>query len=147
MGRCNGSKSVHAIQLQAFAVDGNGDGRRDIWNTLPDVFASTANYLHKSGWNEDERWGRQVKLPKGFPKSMTGLETTKSLSEWSRLGITLRDGQPLPVTADVRASVVVPDGLSGPAYLAYDNYRVIMKWNKSTYFATSVGLLADQIAQ
>ena len=130
-----------------FAVDGNNDGKRDIWRSLPDVFASTANYLSKSGWNEDERWGRPVKLPQGFPKNLTGLETRKSLAEWKGMGITLPDGGEIPVTSGITASIVVPDGTGGPAFLAYDNYRVIMKWNKSTYFATSVGTLADQIAR
>jgi membrane-bound lytic murein transglycosylase B len=142
-----GQNQFMPSSFHAFAVDGNNDGRRDIWNSLPDVFSSTANYLHKSGWDPDERWGRAVRLPKAFPKALSGLETRKSLSEWSRLGITDQNGDPLPHSADITASVVTPDGLSGPAYLAYDNYRVIMKWNKSKYFATSVGLLADQIAQ
>ena len=129
-----------------FAVDGNGDGRRDIWNSLPDVFASTANYLSKSGWKSDQIWGRRVKLPENFPSSLTGKETSKSLAQWSHMGITLPDGSAIPVIQGIQASVIVPDGVGGPAFLTYDNYRVIMKWNKSTYFATSVGILADEIA-
>lgn len=130
-----------------FAVDGNGDNRRDIWTSLPDVFASTANYLSKSGWKEDERWGREVKVPSYFNTDLAGLDTRKSLSEWSRLGVTLPNGVDLPAFDGMQGSIVQPDGVSGPSYLVYDNYRVIMRWNKSTYFATSVGLLADQIAR
>lgn len=130
-----------------FAVDGNNDGRRDIWTSLPDVFASTANYLSKSGWIEDEKWGRAVRLPQGFPKSLTGTDTQKSLSAWKNMGITLSNGEPLPTQPNLQASIVTPDGLGGPAFLVYNNYRVILKWNRSTYFATSVGLLADAIAQ
>lgn len=129
----------------AFAVDGNNDGRRDIWNTLPDVFASTANYLHKSGWEADQRWGRRVQLPEGFSVAQLGLETKKTIAQWSSMGVRLPDGEALPM-ADIKASIIRPDKNSGPAFMVYDNYRVIMKWNKSVYFATSVGLLADAIA-
>lgn len=142
-----GQNQFMPSSFHAYAVDGNGDGRRDIWTSLPDVFASTANYLGKSGWKFDERWGRAVKLPAGFPKSDVGLDTRLSLADWRRKGVTLPDGSALPVVDGMTASVVVPDGIGGAAYLVYDNYRVIMKWNKSTYFATSVGLLADRIAQ
>ncbi|MDB2682732.1 lytic murein transglycosylase [Alphaproteobacteria bacterium] len=142
-----GQNQFMPSSFHAYAVDGNGDGRRDIWTSLPDVFASTANYLSSSGWKGDEKWGREVKLPAGFSKSLTGLEIKKPLEQWSKLGVTLPNGQALPAGSDIQASIVTPDGLGGSAYLAYSNYRTIMKWNKSTYFATSVGLLADQIAQ
>ncbi|MCC6597429.1 MAG: lytic murein transglycosylase [Alphaproteobacteria bacterium] len=143
-----GQNQFMPSSFHAFAVDGNGDGRRDIWTTLPDVFASTANYLSKSGWKEEERWGRKVTLPQGFPKSLTGLETRKTLAQWKGMGVKSADGTPLPETQEpMTVSIVTPDGTNGPAYLVYGNYRVIMKWNKSTYFATSVGLLADSIAR
>jgi membrane-bound lytic murein transglycosylase B len=132
----------------SFAVDGNGDGRRNIWTSLPDVFASTANYLSKSGWNGDQRWGREVKRPQGFPESLANKETVKSVQEWANMGFTQVNGQPLPVAVPgMRASIITPDDENGPAYMIYDNYRVIMKWNKSVYFATSVGILADAIVQ
>jgi membrane-bound lytic murein transglycosylase B len=142
-----GQNQFMPSSFKRFAVDGDNDGRRDIWTTLPDVFSSTANYLSKSGWREDQRWGREVSLPQGFPKSLTGLEQTRTLKEWRGMGVTLPGNHPLPITDEMRGSIVTPDGIGGPAYLVYDNYRVIMKWNKSTYFATSVGLLADQIAR
>ncbi len=142
-----GQNQFMPSSFKAYAVDGNGDGRRDIWTTLTDVFASTANYLRQSGWDDKQRWGREVSLPEKFPKNLAGLDNKKPLSEWNSLGITLPDSQPLPVSEDVKASIVLPDGINGPAFLVYDNYRVIMKWNKSVYFATSVGLLADRIAQ
>ncbi len=132
--------------FRSFAQDGNGDGRKDIWSSLPDVFASTANYLSRSGWKDGERWGRAVKLPKGFTESMSGLEKGRTLAEWRAAGVTLPDGQALPVVEGMKAYVIIPDGVAGPAYLVYDNYRTIMKWNRSTYFATSVGLIADAIA-
>lgn len=142
-----GQNQFMPSSFHAYAVDGNGDGKRDIWTSLPDVFASTANYLSKSGWKEDQRWGRRVSVPKGFPKSLTGRKVKKTLSEWKGMGVTLPGGGALPSSPNLKASLIAPDGLSGPTFLAYENFNVIMKWNKSTYFATSVGLLADAIAQ
>ncbi|NCC23432.1 MAG: lytic murein transglycosylase [Alphaproteobacteria bacterium] len=129
-----------------FAVDFDGDGHKDIWNTYADVFGSTANYLARNGWNPDERWGRAVALPKSFPASLTGTDVRKPLEEWKNLGVTLPGGAPIPVVGGMRASIVAPDGIGGPAFLVYDNYRVFLSWNRSTYFATAVGLLADSIA-
>lgn len=142
-----GQNQFMPSSFNAYAVDGNGDGKRDIWTSLPDVFASSANYLSRHGWQEDQRWGRRVTLPSGFSKSLADLDVKKTLSEWARLGVTLPTGGSIPTSPDMPASIVAPDGLNGPAFLVYDNYRVIMRWNKSTYFATSVGLLADSIAQ
>lgn len=130
----------------SFAVDYTGDGNKDIWNTKADVFASTANYLSRSGWKGDERWGREVRVPNSLPESMTGRDNFRGLAVWKGMGVTLPDGAPIPVIAGMKGAIVRPDGATGPAYLVYQNYNVIMKWNKSTYFATSVGLLADAIA-
>lgn len=141
-----GQNQFMPSSFNSYAVDGNGDGKRNIWTSLPDVFASSANYLSSHGWKEDERWGRAVQLPEGFPKSLSDLDIKKSLQAWDNMGVRLPDGSPLPKVAGMTASIVTPDGIGGPAYLAYDNYRVIMRWNKSTYFATSVGILADAIA-
>lgn len=130
-----------------FAVDYNGDGKRDIWYSEGDVFASIANYLSQSGWKKGERWGRQVSLPKkGIDPLLMGLEVRKPLSFWANLGIMAADGQPLPDVAGMEASLVQPDDKDKrQAYLVYDNFRVLMKWNRSKYFATSVGLLADRM--
>jgi membrane-bound lytic murein transglycosylase B len=130
-----------------FAIDGNGDGKRDIWTSLPDVFSSTANYLSQSGWKGDERWGRRVILPKDFDNSYVGLRVKHDLKIWDNKGVRLLDGKNIPVVEGMTASIVAPDGIGGLTYLVYDNYHVIMKWNKSTYFASCVGLLADQIVQ
>lgn len=145
-----GQNQFMPSSFERYAVDGDGDGRRDIWGTLSDVFASSANYLHKNGWKPGERWGREVNLPKGFDTSLAAEyikdTTVKPLSEWRKMGVTLPNGQPIPVVHGMKGSIVTPDGIGGPAYLVYNNTRTIMKWNNSTYFATSVGLLADQIA-
>ncbi len=142
-----GQNQFMPSSFHAFAVDGNDDGKRDIWTSLPDVFASTANYLSKSGWIEDEKWGRRIRIPAHFTKDMIGIKIKHDLKTWKKMGVTLPDGSDIPIIEGMKASVVAPDGPKGEAYLAYNNYDVIMKWNKSTYFATSVGLLADKIAQ
>ena len=142
-----GQNQFMPSSFHSFAVDGNGDGKRDIWGSLPDVFASTANYLSRSGWREDQKWGREIKLPQGFPENLAGRENKRTLAQWKNMGITLPTGAPIPIVDGMKAAVVMPDGINGPAFLAYDNFDVIMKWNRSTYFATSVGLLADAIAQ
>ena len=129
----------------AYAQDYNKDGRKDIWNTQADVFASAANYLAQSGWRGDERWGRQV-LIGDLDETYIDRDNKRSLKEWSRLGISQLNGSPLPQVTNMQAGLVAPDGINGPKYLTYNNYDVIMKWNRSTYFATSVGLLADSIA-
>ncbi len=142
-----------------FAVDYNGDGRRDIWHTSADVFASAANYLSRSGWRSDQTWGRQVKLPPGFASRVAGLmpkkrpkgcralkrlSVRKRLSQWQKLGVRRADGGDLP-KRDLRASLILPEGPEGRAYLVYRNFRTTLKWNCSIFFATAVGLLADRI--
>ena len=127
-----------------YAVDHDGDGKRDIWGTQEDVFASAANYLVQAGWRNGETWGRQVQLPAGFDQELADLKVKKTLAEWQALGLRRADGSDLPQAA-MSGSVVQPGGEGGPAYLVYDNYRTIMRWNRSLYFATSVGLLADRI--
>ena len=129
-----------------FATDYNGDGRKDIWKTQSDVFASIANYLSKSGWNDNETWGREVRLPSGFNQKLAGRKIKKPLSEWARMGVTRADGSALP-DADVMASIVYPGKDGEESYITYKNYDVIMKWNRSTYFATAVGTLADAIGR
>ena len=122
----------------------DGDNRRDIWTTKADVFASAANYLARSGWRDDQTWGRKVSLPAGFDMSLADLKLIKRLSEWQSLGVRRADGSDLP-KRDLEASLVLPGGAGGPAYIIYGNYRAILKWNRSNYFAVSVGHLADLI--
>lgn len=129
-----------------FAVDYDGNGRRDIWNSEADIFASAANYLAQSGWDDSITWGRRVTVPSTFDLDQADLEIRNPLSHWSSVGIRRENGSPLP-DASLEASLVVPEGVSGPAFLVYENFRVIMKWNRSTFFATSVGLLSDRIGQ
>ena len=129
----------------AHAVDYDGDGRRDIWTTRPDVFASAANYLAKSGWRADQTWGREVKLPRDFDFALADLKVRKPIGGWQALGVRQPDGGDLP-TRQFSASIVLPEkGKMSPAYLVYSNYRTTLRWNRSTYFALAVGLLSDGI--
>jgi len=141
-----------------YAVDGDGDGKKDIWGNSADVFSSMANYLKKEGWNDNLTWGRQVKLPEDFdianaiPKN-TGsrknwlkawAKTERSLADWQALGVRRMDGRDLP-NVNITAALVFPDDANGRAYLAYDNYKSLMHWNLSYYFVSSVGHLSDRI--
>ncbi len=126
-----------------YAVDGDGDDRADIWNSLPDVFHSAANFISQSGWRGDERWGREVLLPEGFDYSLVGTRNLKPLSEWREMGLRAVSGDPIPV-ADMRAAVALPAGAAGPAFLTYNNFRVTMLYNPSVFYAITVGYLADR---
>jgi membrane-bound lytic murein transglycosylase B len=128
-----------------FAVDFSGDGRRDIWTDQADVFASIANYLHNFQWDPNQSWGRAVRLPPGLDPNLIDWKSSKPVAAWQSLGIRNADGSDVPASAAPLA-LVASDGVTGPAYLVSSNFTVIMKWNRSTYFATSVGLLADRIA-
>ena len=128
-----------------YARDGNDDGKIDLWGAKEDVFASAANYLSTVGWNADERWGREITLPKDFDKELEGRDIRKPISEWQKVGVRMPNGGDLP-KADMDASIVIVNDGEGPAYMVYNNFHTIMHWNRSTYFAIAVGTLADAIA-
>ncbi len=140
MGQCQFMPST----FLSYAVDFDGDGRRDIWNNRADVLGSIANYLSRLGWHGNENWGRQVLVSGAVDTRMAGLDTRRSVAEWARLGIRPAQGGQF-TGREPDASLVMPDGPGGTALLVYDNFRAIMRWNKSTYFATAVGMLADSI--
>ena len=130
---------------EAYAVDFDGDGRIDLWNSVPDVLASAANYLASSGWRGDQTWGREVWLPIGFDYAQTGLERPRSLAEWHRLGVRSADGSALP-SVDRQGAIVLPGGADGgPAILVYPNFRAIIAWNRSILYAVAVGSLANRM--
>jgi len=141
-----GQSQFMPSSFHAFAIDHDGDGHKDIWTSLPDVFGSIANYLSGSGWRNDVTWGREVRLPEGFDTRVVESKTKKRLSEWQALGIRKVDGGDLP-SRDLSAMIVMVTRKSGsPRYfLAYHNFDVILKWNRSTYFALAVGTLADAL--
>ncbi|MFU8831994.1 MAG: lytic murein transglycosylase [Wenzhouxiangella sp.] len=129
----------------AHAVDGDGDGRIDLWHSPADALASGANLLASLGWNRGQRWGREVSLAADFPFEKSGIEQPRALVDWAELGVRRADGAALPV-ADLSARLLLPMGHAGPAFLVYDNFDVLLGWNRSSSFAIAVGHLADRIA-
>ncbi len=127
-----------------YAVDGDGDSRVDLWNSIPDAMTSAANFLAGLGWKTGLRWGREVVLPENFTYKEVGIQNRRPLNEWRELGIVTAFGGPIP-QADVQAALLVPAGHQGPAFLVYDNFDVIMEWNRSEFYALAVGYLADRI--
>ena len=128
----------------AYALDADGDGRRDIWGSMADVIASTANFLARSGWQADQPWGVEVRLPAGFDSGRADPELRQSSSRWADEGVTGIDGAPLPPLAD--AAILLPAGARGPAFLVGANFRAILRYNNSTSYALAVGLLAQAVA-
>lgn len=127
-----------------FATDFTGDGKKDLWNESADALASGANYLSKSGWDGKMTWGREVRLPKDFSPGLIGADAVKTIAEWQALGVTRVNGRKLP-GRDSKGYIVQLDGEKHRAFLVYNNYKAIMKWNRSDNFATTVGILADSI--
>ncbi len=127
-----------------YAVDGDHDGHINLWKSKRDALASAANFLANLGWQRGDRWGREVLLPAGFPYDQTGLQHRQPLAHWTALGVTRTDKRRLPDLA-IDGAILLPAGHAGPAFLVYDNFNVIMKWNRSEFYAISVGLLADRL--
>ena len=140
MGQCQFMPS----NFRRLAVDGDGDGRRDIWGTPADVFASIARFLSAHGWHDDQTWGREVRLEPGFDHRLASPDTRMRLSRWQALGARRSDGTDLP-SRDLWASLLTPEGRGGPAYLVYENFDVLLRWNRSNHFALAVGYLADRL--
>ncbi len=129
----------------AHATDGDGDGRANLWQSTADALSSAARFVASMGWLPGYRWGREVLLPPGFDYSLAGSDRPQSLSAWRELGLASVTGAPIPV-AELDAALIVPAGSDGPAFLVYRNFDVIMRWNRSEFFALSIGHLADRIA-
>jgi len=127
-----------------YARDGDGDGRVDLWGSIPDALTSAANFLEQLGWQRELRWGREVRLPADYHYQDLGLNNRLALDHWRETGLHSATGAALP-RADVDAALLVPAGHHGPAFLVYDNFDVIMRWNRSEFYALSVGYLADRI--
>lgn len=128
-----------------YAADFDGDGHHDIWNNPADVFASVANYLDSLGWNDREGWGRAVQVPESFSHTRDDIKSTKTLAQWQKLGVRNADGSDLPDASIAASLVLVGKDDAAQPYLIYDNYKSLLKWNRSRYFATAVGTLADAI--
>ena len=129
---------------QRIAVDGDGDGRRDLVGSIPDALASTANYLKKAGWRTGEPWGYEVKLPAGFDASLAGRKNKRPLSDWIARGVTRVDGAPL-ASSDARSAVILPAGRTGPAFVVFRNYDAIYSYNAAESYALAIATLADRL--
>jgi len=127
----------------AYAVDADGDGRRDIWGSMADVTASTANFLRGSGWQAGQPWVVEVQLPPGFDAGRADETLRQSAAQWAADGVRAVDGAPLPELAD--AAILLPAGVRGPAFLVGPNFRAILRYNNSTSYALAVGLLAQRL--
>ena len=147
MGQCQ----FMPTSFMAYAADGDADGKKDIWNNVSDVFASTANYLKRHGWQTGQQWGQRVVLSQILPQiklSQRGLSSRKPISEWAAMGVvTSSEKNPLPSDKARIARLYIPDGPSGKAFLVYQNFDTVLDWNRSSYFAYSVLALADEIAK
>lgn len=133
----------------AYAVDEDGDGRRDIWRSKADIFASIANYLAKHGWNDRQTWGRAVSVPQSLRERWSSLAKGKEsrargLQDWADAGVRRSDGGALPAP-NPSTRLVAPDGAKGDMFATYANYRRIMKYNPSHLYALAIGILSDRI--
>ncbi|MEM7098874.1 MAG: lytic murein transglycosylase [Pseudomonadota bacterium] len=128
-----------------YAKDANNDGRADLHGSVADAMYSASDYLTGIGWLPGFRWGREVLLPDEFNYELTGSDNWQPLKTWAELGVTDTAGNVMP-SLDLDSAVLVPSGRHGPAFIVYPNFKVIMKWNRSEFYALSVGRLADRIA-
>ena len=129
---------------QRIAVDGDGDGRRDLVASIPDALASTANYLKLAGWRTGEPWGYEVKLPSGFDAALAGRKNKHPLSDWIARGVTRIDGSSIPA-ADTQAGVLLPSGANGPAFLVFRNFDAIYSYNAAESYALAIATLSDRL--
>jgi lytic murein transglycosylase len=130
--------------FKRYAVDFDGDGKRDVVNSIPDVIASTANNLRRTGWQPGETWGYEVRLPENFDHLLADRSIRKTLAEWERLGVRRVGGKEFPRPTD-QGYLLLPAGARGPVFLVIGNFRVIMRYNPSEAYALAVGHLADRI--
>ncbi|MEM6847539.1 MAG: lytic murein transglycosylase [Pseudomonadota bacterium] len=142
-GAAMGHTQFIPTSWQAYAADYDGDGKRDIWRSIPDALASTANYLKKHGWRYQQTWGYEVSLPRNFNHKLAD-DRTRSLSEWSRLGVKRTNDRPWPRPND-KAYLKYMAGATGPAFLILPNFNVIKRYNNADAYALGVGHLADRI--
>ncbi len=130
--------------FKRYAVDFDGDGRRDVVDSIPDVIASTANNLKKDGWVPDQPWGYEVALPSGFDYLLVDRERQFTVGEWESFGLRRPEGRPFP-DRDNRAFLLLPAGVQGPAFLLTSNFDVLMKYNPAEAYVLAVGHLADRL--
>jgi lytic murein transglycosylase len=143
-GELGQTQFLASIYMQ-YAVDYDGDGRRNLISSVPDVIASTANYLVHLGWKRDQPWLQEVRVPASLPWDQADLAIQHPRSKWAAWGVTLPDGRPLTADA-LPASLVLPMGRFGPAFLAYPNFQVYLQWNQSLNYCLTVAYLGTRLA-
>lgn len=131
--------------FRAYAVDGDGDGRIDVWHSLPDAMYSAANYLTRAGWHVNEPVAIEVRLPENFDWRQARVSHRLPVAEWAALGVKAADAATLPEIVG-RAAIVLPQGWQGPAFMVFDNFDVVMKWNRSVNYGLAVAQLSHQLA-
>jgi lytic murein transglycosylase len=140
-----GQTQMMPSEYNQYGVDFDGNGRRDLIHSTADVLASTANYLHGLGWKHGEPWLTEVRVPANLPWAQADLAIALPRSKWASYGVTFADGRPLPADS-LPASLLLPMGRSGPAFLAYQNFQVYLQWNNSLVYSTTAAYLATRIA-
>jgi lytic murein transglycosylase len=140
-----GQTQMMPSEYYQYAVDYDGDGARNLLRSAPDVLASTANYLVGLGWRRGEPWLSEVRVPANLPWQQADLDIKLPRAKWAAYGVTLADGRPLPAD-DLPASLLLPMGRFGPAFLAYDNFRIYLQWNNALVYSTTAAYLATRIA-
>jgi membrane-bound lytic murein transglycosylase B len=139
-----GNVQFMPTNVTRYAIDADGDGKLGLWNSKLDTFSSASNFLQHIGWRRGERWGREVVIPINFDYELSGLKTKKTVQDWSALGLKDATNEPLP-DSNMKASLLLPMGHLGPAFLIYHNFFVILNWNRSILYALSVGRLSDRL--
>jgi lytic murein transglycosylase len=129
--------------FQRLAVDGDGDGRRDIMASVPDAVHSTANFLKKAGWVNGLPWGYEVRLPQGFNTGLAGRKAKRALSSWAAMGVTRLDGRPLQ--GDYAAGIIIPAGVNGPAFIVTRNFDAVYSYNAAESYGLAIALLGDRL--
>ncbi len=140
-----GQTQMMPSEYNQYGVDHDGDGRRDLIHSVPDVLESTANYLAGLGWRRGEPWLTEVRVPANLPWDQADLAIELPRSRWASYGVTLADGRPLPAD-NLPASLLLPMGRLGPAFLVYKNFQVYLQWNNSLVYSTTAAYLATRIA-
>src|SRR5829696_3401192 len=128
---------------QRLAVDGDGDGRRDVVDSVPDAVASTANFLRKAGWSSGMPWGYEVRLPQSFPAGAAGRKNKRPVSSWAAMGVTRVDGRPL--SGDYAAGILIPAGVDGPAFLVTRSFDALYSYNAAESYGLAIAVLADRL--
>jgi lytic murein transglycosylase len=140
-----GQTQMMPSEYLKYAVDYEGDGHRNLLRSVPDVIGSTANYLVSLGWKRGEPWLEEIKVPANLPWKETGLDMKHPRSQWAQWGVTYPDGRPLP-SDNLSASVLLPMGRLGPAFIGYDNFQAYLKWNASLVYSTTAAYYATRLA-